>query len=149
MRCGEGYDCNLFARAAIIIRGAAMHTVTPKQLSKLLLSVALTRPVFIWGPPGIGKSALVEQFACEVWLDWAYREGIHPWILRYLEARPDHLFVAPPKTEETFTSPRSWHILSDALHSYGADVAPEEVEMLAAGCLSVNHGRSFAAFIKQ
>ena len=36
---------------------------------KLLLNVALTRPVFIWGPPGIGKSALVEQFAADVALD--------------------------------------------------------------------------------
>src|SRR5436305_4841966 len=46
-----------------------MQTVTPKELSKLLLNVALTRPVFIWGPPGIGKSAIVEQFAREVGLD--------------------------------------------------------------------------------
>src|SRR5258708_14377011 len=46
-----------------------MQVVTPKQLSKLLLNVALTRPVFIWGPPGIGKSALVEQFARDVGLD--------------------------------------------------------------------------------
>jgi len=46
-----------------------MQTVTPKELSKLLLNVALTRPVFIWGPPGIGKSALVEQFARDVGLD--------------------------------------------------------------------------------
>jgi len=46
-----------------------MQTVTPKELSKLLLNVALTRPVFVWGPPGIGKSALVEQFARDVGLD--------------------------------------------------------------------------------
>src|SRR5260370_15198820 len=46
-----------------------MQTVTAKQLSKLLLNVSLIRPVFIWGPPGIGKSALVEQFACDVGLD--------------------------------------------------------------------------------
>ena len=46
-----------------------MQTVTSRDLSKLLLNVALTRPVFIWGPPGIGKSALVEQFAADVGLD--------------------------------------------------------------------------------
>jgi hypothetical protein len=241
-----------------------MQTVTPKQLSKLLLNVALTRPVFIWGPPGIGKSALVEQFACDValdcvsllgsqlapedligvpriegnrsvfcpprmiareepyllfvdelnacsfevqkafyslindrrlgeyrlpcgsvvvgagnraqdqaivkpmssalmnrmlhvelkptvrdWLDWAYAQGLHEWILRYVETRPDHLFMPPPKTEETFTTPRSWHILSDALQAYGATVTPDEVEMLAGGCLSPGHARSFGAFVKQ
>jgi MoxR-like ATPase len=241
-----------------------MNTITPRELSKLLLNVALTRPVFIWGPPGIGKSALVEQFAHDVglecvsllgsqlapedligvpriednrsvfcpprmiardepyllfvdelnacsfevqkafyslindrrlgeyrlpagsvvvgagnraqdqaivkpmssalmnrmlhvelkpnardWLDWAYAQGIHEWILSYVETRPDHLAVTPPKTEETFTTPRSWHILSDALRAYGPTVARHEVEMLAAGCLSPNHARSFAAFIKQ
>src|SRR6266436_6050773 len=38
-------------------------TVTQKQLSEVLLNVAVVRPVFIWGAPGIGKSALVQQFA--------------------------------------------------------------------------------------
>lgn len=241
-----------------------MQTVTPPQLVKLLLNVAPTRPVFIWGPPGIGKSALVERFAADVgidcvsllgsqlapedligvpriedgksvfcpprmiardapyllfvdelnacsfevqkafyslindrrlgeyrlppgsvvvgagnraqdsaivkpmssalmnrmlhvelrptardWLDWAYAQGIHPWVIQYLETRPDHLHVPPPKTEETFSTPRSWHILSDALHAYGATVQQSETELLAEGCLSANHARSFAAFLKQ
>ena len=241
-----------------------MQTVTPKQLQKLLLHVAPTRPVFIWGPPGIGKSALVEGFAREVgidcvsllgsqlapedligvpriiddrsvfcpprmiardtayllfvdelnacsfevqkafyslindrrlgeyslpegsvvvgagnraqdqaivkpmssalmnrmlhvelkptardWLDWAYSQGIHEWIIRYIETRPDHLFIPPPKTEETFTTPRSWHLLSDALLAYGKTVSPEEIAMLADGCLSPQHSRSFGAFLRQ
>jgi len=41
-------------------------TVTQKQLSEFLLNVAVVRPVFIWGAPGIGKSSLVEAFAAEV-----------------------------------------------------------------------------------
>jgi len=241
-----------------------MQTVTPKQLSKLLLNVALSRPVFIWGPPGIGKSALVEQFAADValdcvsllgsqlapedligvpkiednrsvfcpprmiardtpyllfvdelnacsfevqkafyslindrklgeyrlpegsvvvgagnraqdqaivkpmssalmnrmlhvelkptvrdWLDWAYSMGIHERVIRYVETRPDHLYMMPPKTEETFTTPRSWHILSDSLHAYGESITPEEMDMLAAGCLSAHHARAFTAFSKQ
>jgi MoxR-like ATPase len=241
-----------------------MQVITSKQLSKLLLNVAMTRPVFIWGPPGIGKSALVEQFARDVgldcvsllgsqlapedligvpriedgksvfcppriiardepyllfvdelnacsfevqkafyslindrrlgeyslpqgsvvvgagnraqdqaivkpmssalmnrmlhvelkptardWLDWAYAHGVHEWVIQYVETRPDHLVVQPPKTEETFSTPRSWHILSDALRAYGQSVSAEEIEMLAAGALSPNHARSFAAFIKQ
>src|SRR5919198_3160097 len=43
-------------------------TLTPKQLAEFLLTVAPFRPVFIWGPPGIGKSSLVQQFAAEVGL---------------------------------------------------------------------------------
>ena len=241
-----------------------MQVITPRQLSKLLLNVAMTRTVFIWGPPGIGKSALVERFAHEVgldcvsllgsqlapedligvpriedgrsvfcpprmiardaayllfvdelnacsfevqkafyslindrrlgeyhlpagsvvvgagnraqdqaivkpmssalmnrmlhvelkptardWLDWAYAQGIHEWIIRYIETRPDHLAAPPPKTEETFSTPRSWHILSDALLAYGSEINADEIEMLASGCLSGSHARSFGAFIKQ
>lgn len=33
-------------------------TVTGEELSDILLNIATTRPVFIWGAPGIGKSAL-------------------------------------------------------------------------------------------
>lgn len=241
-----------------------MQVITPKQLSKLLLNVAMNRPVFIWGPPGIGKSALVEQFARDValdcvsllgsqlapedligvprieegksvfcppriiardepyllfvdelnacsfevqkafyslindrrlgeyslpdgsivvgagnraqdqaivkpmssalmnrmlhvelrptardWLDWAYSQGIHEWVIKYIETRPDHLAIQPPKTEETFSTPRSWHILSDALRAYGSSVTVDEVDMLASGALSPNHARSFVAFVKQ
>ena len=38
-------------------------SVTQEELSEILLNVAPVRPVYIWGAPGIGKSALVEQFA--------------------------------------------------------------------------------------
>jgi hypothetical protein len=43
-------------------------TITPSQLSELLWTVALTRPLFIWGAPGIGKSTLIENFAQEAGL---------------------------------------------------------------------------------
>src|SRR5262245_65588885 len=38
-------------------------TVTPAERPGVLLHVAVVRPVFVWGPPGIGKSSLVRQFA--------------------------------------------------------------------------------------
>ncbi len=44
-------------------------SVTQSDLLEILLNIAPVRPVFIWGAPGIGKSALVEQFAEEVGLD--------------------------------------------------------------------------------
>ncbi|MDR1301103.1 MAG: AAA family ATPase [Treponema sp.] len=41
-------------------------TVSQKELLNVLLNVAVTRPVFIWGAPGIGKSSIVEQFAADL-----------------------------------------------------------------------------------
>ncbi|MDH5640238.1 MAG: MoxR family ATPase, partial [Nitrospira sp.] len=46
----------------------AVKTLTQKQLFQFLLNAAICRPVFIWGPPGIGKSSLVQQFAAQVGL---------------------------------------------------------------------------------
>jgi MoxR-like ATPase len=34
----------------------------PSELIDFLLNIAPIRPVFIWGPSGIGKSSLVEAF---------------------------------------------------------------------------------------
>lgn len=242
----------------------ASITVTPKQLSEFLLNVAVVRPVFIWGPPGIGKSSLVQQFAAEVglpcvsllgsqlapedligvpqiedgtsrfcpprmiarrepyclfldelnacshevqkafysliherrigeyylpegsivigagnraqdsaivkpmssallnrmvhvhlkvshreWLEWANHQGIHHLIIEYIQTRPDHLWCQPPKHEEPFSSPRGWHMLSDAMHGYGEQLADETLEILAYGCLSPHHAGQFKAFIKQ
>lgn len=242
-------------------------SVTQSDLLEILLNVAPVRPVFIWGAPGIGKSALVEQFAEEVglpcvsllgsqlapediigipqiqddvstffpprmiarkepyvlfldelnacsqevqkafysliyerrigeyhlpegsivvgagnraqdsaivknmssalvnrmfhvqlkadvrqWLAWAYRSGIHPWITDYISQRPDHLFSEPPKTEEPYSTPRSWHMLSDALTEYGAgsrDISQEVLRMLAYGTISPSHAGMFLAYTKQ
>ena len=44
-------------------------TVTGEELSDILLNIAPTRPVFIWGAPGIGKSALVQKFADDVGME--------------------------------------------------------------------------------
>lgn len=242
-------------------------SVTQNELFEILLNVAPTRPVFIWGAPGIGKSALVEKFAKEVglpcvsllgsqlapediigipringdtseflppkiiarkepyvlfldelnsasqdvqrsfysliherrigeyhlpegsvvigagnrlqdsaivktmssalinrmfhvqlkadakqWLHWAYDNNIHPWVTDYITQRPDHLFAEPPKTEEPYSTPRSWHLLSDALKEYGAgdkEISDETLRMLTYGCISVKHAGMFVAYTKQ
>ncbi|MDT3427785.1 MoxR-like ATPase [Paenibacillus forsythiae] len=239
-------------------------SVTSKQIMDLLLNIAIVRPVFIWGPPGIGKSSLVQQFADMVglpcisllgsqlapedligvpqivdgksrfcppgmiarsepyclfldelnacthevqkafyslilekrigeyilpegsivigagnraqdsaivkpmssalinrmfhvqlrvshreWLEWAYQNDIHPLVINYIETRPDHLWVQPPKHEEPFSTPRSWHMLSDALKEYGDRLRTETLDILATGCLSPHHAGQLKAFYKQ
>ncbi|MCQ6557418.1 AAA family ATPase [Paenibacillus mendelii] len=238
-------------------------TVSQKELMDILLNVAVVRPVFIWGPPGIGKSSLVEQFAADLglpcvsllgsqlapediigvpqivngvsqfcppkiiarnepyclfldelnacsqevqkafysliherrigeyhlpegsivigagnraqdsaivkpmssalinrmfhvqlkvspkeWFDWAYSHAIHPFVIEYLQARPDHLWTQPPKTEEPFSTPRSWHMLSDALNEFKTDQTSQQIEVLARGCLTPDHALQFKAFHK-
>ena len=46
----------------------AAQPLTPRTLEPFLLNVATVLPVFIWGPPGIGKSALVRRFSERVGL---------------------------------------------------------------------------------
>jgi hypothetical protein len=239
-------------------------TLTQKQLLEFLLNAAIVRPVFIWGPPGIGKSAIVQSFAAwlglpcvsllgsqlapedligvpqiigdtsrfcpprmiarsepyclfldelnacthEVqkafysliherrigeymlpegslvigagnraqdsaivkpmssallnrmvhvhlkvshrdWLEWALAQPLHPHVIEYIQLRPDHLWSQPPKTEEPFSTPRSWHMLSDALAEYGDDLPDYALDALAYGCLSPGHAGQFKAFVKQ
>lgn len=239
-------------------------TLTPAQALDFLLNVAIVRPVFLWGAPGIGKSALVQRFARSVgmecvsllgsqlapedllgipridgdcsrffppanivrsepfvlfldelnassheiqkafyslileqrvgeyrlpkgtvvigagnrakdgaivkpmpsalinrmahvhlrvdhreWLAWAGDAGVHPWVIEYIQLRPDHLWSEPPKHEEPFSTPRSWHIVSDALQSFGESIGDGMLETLAFGALSPSHAANFRAFIKQ
>lgn len=83
------------------------------------------------------------------WLAWASASGIHPLVLEYLQTRPDHLWSQPPKTEEPFSTPRSWHMLSDAMIAYGDGLGDAQIEALAYGCLTPQHATQFKAFLKQ
>lgn len=108
---------------------------------------AITRPM---------SSALVNRMfhveltaSPRLWLEWAAANGIHPYIYDYITSRPDHLWAKPPKSEEPFSTPRSWHMLSDAVHSYGPDIGEEALRILATGCLSPHHAVQFLAYIRQ
>jgi hypothetical protein len=243
----------------------AQISLTLRQVHEFLLNVAVVRPVFVWGAPGIGKSSLVERFAADLglecvtllgsqlapedligipsidggasrfhppaqlvrerafvlfidelniasqeiqkafyslildqrigehrlpqgsivigagnraqdaalarqmpsalvnrvvhvhlkasareWLEWAEASGVHPWVVDYVRARPGQLATdVPPAKEEPFSTPRSWHALSDALHSFGDDIAPDHLDALLFGTLTRDHAIGFKAFLKQ
>ena len=85
------------------------------------------------------------------WLEWAYENEVHPWVIDYITQRPDHLFSEPPKTEEPYSTPRSWDMLSDSLKAYGAgekEVPKSILRVLAYGSVSASHAGLFLAFVK-
>ena len=87
------------------------------------------------------------------WLNWAYENHLHPWVIDYIRQRPDHLFSEPPKTEEPYSTPRSWHMLSDALYEFNvteddSNLSQEMLRVLVYGCISAKHAGMFIAFTK-
>jgi hypothetical protein len=60
------------------------------QAFDFLLNVAVVRPVFIWGAPGIGKSALVNRFSAEVGMECVSLLGSRD------SSRPPTSFVSSP-----------------------------------------------------
>ncbi|MGW5355392.1 ATP-binding protein [Streptomyces sp. NPDC004031] len=107
---------------------------------------ALARPL---------ASALVNRLAhvhleasATDWLRWAAGAGIHPWVTDYLTDRPHHLWSKAPKTEEPFSTPRSWHMLSDALHSFGPTLDEATLTVLAHGMLTPAHAAAFRGYVK-
>jgi hypothetical protein len=107
---------------------------------------ALARPI---------ASALINRLAHvhleaspKDWLAWAAANDIHPWILDHLTDRPDHLWSKPPKTEEPFSTPRSWHMLSDALRSFGPALDETTLKVIAHGTLTPAHAVAFCGYVK-
>ena len=108
---------------------------------------AITRPI---------SSALLNRMfhvelsvSSRIWLEWAVNNDIHQYVYDYICMRPDQLWSAPPKTEEPFSTPRSWHMLSDAIKSCGKNATDQQIRILANGCLTPAHATQFMAYIKQ
>jgi hypothetical protein len=82
------------------------------------------------------------------WQVWAASAGIHPYVTSYLTERPDQLTSAPPKVEEPFSTPRSWHMLSDTLHAFNGNEDDDVVATLAHATLTASHAAGFASYVK-
>jgi hypothetical protein len=82
------------------------------------------------------------------WFGWATEADIHPWVFDYLVERPDQLWSQPPKIEEPFSTPRSWHMLSDALYACGGAPSEDVLTVLAQGTLTPAHAAGFGGYVK-
>lgn len=108
---------------------------------------AITRPL---SSALLNRMVHVELTAdSRIWLEWAAEHGIHPYVYDYICARPDQLWSQPPKTEEPFSTPRSWHMLSDALNGCDRALNDREISLLAGGCLTAAHAAQFTAYVRQ
>lgn len=58
------------------------------------------------------------EVSVDDWRSWAIQHGISPLITGFIGTRPDRLFDMQ-KVERGFPTPRSWHMLSDALRGFG------------------------------
>lgn len=88
------------------------------------------------------------------WLNWAKSVEVHPWIIAYLEERPGSLWNEPSKDQTPFSTPRSWHMLSDALKSMKLiDEVPASrmraFEAALYGSISLEHANQFKVFIRR
>lgn len=142
-------------------------SVTQEELSEVLLNVAPVRPVYIWGAPGIGKSAIVEQFASDVGLPCVSLLGS--------QLAPEDIIGIPQVKDGTseFLPPKMiarkepYVLFLDELNACTQEVQkafysliyekrvgeyhlPEDVlRMLVFGCVSASHAGMFLAFTKQ
>lgn len=71
-----------------------IYKLNINQVKDFLLNIAIKRPVFIWGSPGIGKSSVVEQFAESV--------GMKCVTLLGSQLAPEDLIGIPQITENEF-----------------------------------------------
>jgi AAA domain (dynein-related subfamily) len=88
------------------------------------------------------------------WLSWAKPAGIHQFITSFLEERPTALWSKPSKDQSPFSTPRSWHMLSDGLKSMGiVDSVPDNLknlfDALVYGTINLDHANQFRVYIKQ
>ncbi len=76
------------------------------------------------------------------WHDWAVSEGIHPYVVSYLEYNPTALLRADgSEMSLAFPTPRSWEMVSNILNNISDNV--EAVRPLITGCVGASVTYSF------
>lgn len=84
-----------------------------------------------------------------IWLKWAKENGIHPLVIDFITQNPKFLSTElPPTEEDAFSTPRSWHSLSDILNSYKSIPKEKLLKVILQGTISDIHRSSFEGFVK-
>ncbi len=83
------------------------------------------------------------------WLTWARENYLHPLIIEYIEDHPGHLTKPPTSDESPYSTPRSWHILSDALRELSPKDSFKVYQSLCYGSISEDHAAEFLKFAEK
>lgn len=81
----------------------------------------------------------------EDWRTWALKERVHPLVLAFLAVKPD-LLQKPPGEEVAYPTPRSWHMLSGLLDTFGG---VDGCRDLIRGTVGEGAGIEFAEFSRR
>ena len=130
-------------------------------------------PIFLWGPPGIGKSSIIAQIAKEKeiacidlrlslldptdlrgipfmevsvddWRVWAINNNIDLSIISFISYRPDALFTFNTQSDtKAFATPRTWQYVNEVLLSTPED---DLIMALISGAIGEELAASFLGF---
>lgn len=85
----------------------------------------------------------------KIWLNWAKNNNIYPLIIDFISANPSCLSTEiPPAEEKVFSTPRTWHALSDILNSYNGIPNEKILKVALQGTISAHHAVTFEGFCK-
>mgnify|MGYP003351990125 CR=1 FL=1 len=86
----------------------------------------------------------------KIWLSWANKKQLHPYVIEYIQSRPKHLATeVAPSNEEPYSTPRIWEYVSDGLYELDKEYNEKLFDALVYGSLTESHATNFKAFIKQ
>ena len=80
----------------------------------------------------------------KIWSEWAFRQGINPDIISYLNWKPNRLYSFKKKDKVmAFGTPRSWAMLSKLIEGN-----PSNREILISSCVGEGISAEFVTFLK-
>lgn len=87
------------------------------------------------------------------WMVWADAADIDYRVVAYLKYRPTALMSFDPRSKEAaFASPRTWHVLSDAVKGFDSQGLLNEDPVMVgewfSGIVGAGYGREFTGFLK-
>jgi len=83
----------------------------------------------------------------EAWKEYAYRENVHPAVIRYLDVRRQHFYGVENTVDgKQYVTARGWEDLSDMLKLYEEIGAPVDADLIGQYMQQAKIARDFAIY---